>query len=251
MTTLPSLFAIYRADVEQFQLVQPEFDAKGHITRLKNWARPDKSSWGSATEKEREYMLPWFRGQEWYIVPSTSAGSTDTPHVYSVKVHNDTYHWWFLRHKLVWSDYLTHHNRATKMVGDWKASPSIPVIECNTKLIYPRTNTGFYGRWCDCVPMALTIESARAWKEFKKTDMEAQETSFDPRDLRIKTPPPRDNDSETDTEELVQRAPRWGIDRPTPPPINWNRVCGLIIIATILLIVFGMYVFILAQAFGM
>jgi len=250
--SLPALFAIYRTDLEQFQLIQPEFNEKGSIQRLKNWARPDKASWRQSSEEEREAMLPWFHGQEWYVVPTSTAGSNEPPHIYSVKIHDDTYYWWFLRHKLVWSDYLTHHHRAGKMVNDWKASPSIPIIECNTKLIYPRTNTGFYARWSDCVPMALTIESTRAWNEIKKPDVEAQEPPFDPRDLRIKTPPPRNDDSETDTEELVQRAPRWGIDveRPTPPPINWNRVCGLIVTASILTLLVGIYTFIIAQALG-
>lgn len=254
MYTLPTLFAIYRPDSEQFQLIQPEFDTNGAIIRLKNWARPDKTSWGNASEQEREAMLPWFRGQEWYVVPTSSAGSSDMPHIYSVKIHNDTYHWWFLRHTLVWSDYLTHQYRATKMVNDWKASPSIPIIECNTKLIYPRTQTGFYSRWCDCVPMALTIESTRAWTHFKQPGHEVDEESFDPRDLRIRTPPPRNDDSEldTDTEELIQRAPRWQQEEhPPTPPIHWNRICGLFLITAVLGLVFATYVFIIAQVFGM
>ena len=248
--TLPQTFAIYRHDTEQFQLIQPEYNAEGTILRLKNWARPDKETWNKSTEEERKAILPWFRGEEWYIVPTSSAGTKDAPKIFGVDIHGDRYAWWFLRHKLVWSNYMTHHNRRSIMVEDWKTSPSIPVIEFNTKLIYPRTNTGFYGRWCDCVPMTLVVESTRAWTEFQKSECEAKDVAFDPRDLRIRTPPPRDDEeSDTDTEELIQRAPRWRNPQEIPP-INWVRIVGLFTIASIISLVSCMYVFILAQAFG-
>jgi hypothetical protein len=249
--TLPHTFAIYRPDMDQFQLIQPEYNSEGKVQRLKNWARPDKETWNKSTEEERTAILPWFRGEEWYVVPTSSAGSQDTPKIFGTEIHGDKYAWWFLRHKLVWSNYMTHHNRRNIMAEDWKTSPSIPIIEFNTKLIYPRTNTGFYGRWCDCVPNALIVESKRAAAEFQKPECEAKEATFDPRDLRIRTPPPRDDDeeSETDTEELVQRAPRWRNPQELPP-IGWARIAGLIATTSIITLVACMYVFILAQAFG-
>jgi hypothetical protein len=214
-TTLPSVFAIYRPETETFQLLQPDIDLTGSVIGLKNWALPGTVEWKKASLAEQKQMLPWFRGQEWYALPTLGAGSDEPIQIYTSTIHSQPYQWWSLRHKLVWSNYLTFGKRNGILAHEWNVAPSVILIDFHTKLIYPRAMIGFYPRWTDTTPQILMNEVRHGLSAVAPTQAttEAVNERANISMLRIKTPPARDSDDEfeTNTEERIQRAPRHGI----------------------------------------
>lgn len=248
MTHLPPIFAIFRPEQETFQLLQPELDEKGNCLRLKNWARPDIKGWRESSEDEQDDMIPWFRGQEWYVIPVEPSNKLHPIHVYTTQIHGKDYMWWSLRHKLVWSNFMTHHHRRTLLTEEWLKSPIVPILEFQTRQIYPRTNVSFYPRWCDCVPIELGIVSKQGWSKFQR--LSKHHEIDDVSQLRIKTPPAKDEDT-SDEEYSGLVAPKFKPIRFSleDAPIPWNRVIGLVVILGISSLIIGLYVFILMSVF--
>ncbi len=207
---LPQVFAVYRPETSTFQIMQPDTASDGSYLRLKNWSVPDNSDWKSASYEERGQMLQWFRGQEWYVVPTNKFQTEEPTRIHTIVVHSKTYHWWSTHHKLVWSNSMTWHKRSTNTAAAqaWDASPSILVIELSTRLIMPRTDTSTFARWVDTNAEQLIVEKEHGLNAYKSMILE--EDRDDTTLLRIRTPPsqPVYESSDTDTEELIPRAPR-------------------------------------------
>lgn len=206
---LPKVFAIYRRETETFQLLTTESDEAGNLIRFKPWAKPTIEEIRNNPELEC-----WANGgQEWYVVPTYNQGSAQPPDVHRFKLHNQGYCWWSLRHTLVWSDYLTHAQRRDSKREEWMASPRIPVLDFSSKLIYPRTILDTYPRWCDSSPSKLEMEAKRGYENFKENQDTPNRVDLDdhidPKDLRIRTPQPRDDDEEPDSNHKARHyAPR-------------------------------------------
>jgi hypothetical protein len=249
MSPLPKAFAIYRAETETFQILQPDIGSDGTILRLKNWARPDIRTYTHATPLEREELTKWFRGQEWYVVPSTSDPKPIVLH--KTIIHEQAYAWWFCRHMLVWSDYHVYGGRRGLTATEWKNCPSIPIIQFNSKLIYPRTNLAMYPRWSDTTPEALKAISQKGQTEFQVVGMNLADEFFDTSSLRIRTPPPQDDEtSASETEGLY--APRAKVSYgPIQSPLTRKEACvAYTILGSTMLFLFGMYAFAAVAAFG-
>jgi hypothetical protein len=186
---LPKVFAIFHQETETFKLLQPEFAENGKITRLKPW-----------------YHEPHYgKGQEWFVVPTYNQGTATPSESHRVVIHDNIYVFWSLRHSLIWSDYIVHACRHDQTKYEWMNSLRIPVIEFNSKLIYPRLESNFYARWSS-TPEKLIYELERGVVEYKR-NMEAgfinisiqysgEHENIDPKDLRIRTPIAKDDDSE-------------------------------------------------------
>lgn len=194
MNCVPNVFAVYRRDSQTFQLLQCERDDDGNITRLRNWARPRLDPMESYTEEELHLVNSWTRGQEWYV---ESAPSEEERQVYSTIIHDQEYKWWYLNHVLVWSNFMIYDKKEGEAKDLWYTSPSVPVLEFNNKLIYPRANVGFYPRWCDVQPEDFEEECAVA--KFYYHQLQNLE-EVDPKSLRIKTPPSHQEDSDSENE---------------------------------------------------
>lgn len=207
---LPATFAVYRPETATFQILQPDTASDGSYLRLKNWSIPDNADWKSAAHEERVQMLQWFRGQEWYVLPTNKFQTEETVRIHTIVLHGKTYYWWSTHHKLVWSNPMTFHKREVNAAAAaaWDNSPSILVIELSTRLIMPRTDTSTYAKWCDTSAEQLIAEKERGLEEFQ-THSHPEERD-DTSQLRIRTPPSQHgyDTSDTDTEELIQRAPR-------------------------------------------
>lgn len=199
---LPPVFAVYRHDCETFQFFASELDKEGNLVRIKNWWRPDADA-----IRSNPLLFLWANGgQEWYVVPTYSQGSDEPPKTHNFNLNGKSYSWWSLRHCLVWSDYLTHACRNSTSREKWMRSPRIPILECSSKLIYPRTVIETYPRWCDSSPKKVEMESQRGLTYSKKQpDVPVTldiEDDIDPKDLRIRTPPPRDEEEGSPTSDL-------------------------------------------------
>lgn len=248
MSTLPKVFAIYRAETETFQILQPDVASDGSILRLKNWARPDIRTYTHASPAERDELTKWFRGQEWYVVPSSADPKPVIIH--KVMIHDQAYAWWFCRHMLVWSDYQTHGGRRGPTANEWKQSPSIPIIQFNTKLIYPRTNLAMYPRWTDTTPEELKTMTQKGQTEFQVVGMNLADEWFDPSTLRIRTPPPQEDEaSASETEGLY--APRAKVSYgPIQSPLTRKESCvAYTILGAFMIFMIGIYSFSLLVAF--
>jgi hypothetical protein len=188
---LPKVFAIFHQETETFKLLQPEFSENGKITRLKPWYH-DQSN-----------------GQEWFVVPTYNQGISTPSESHRVVIHDNIYVFWSLRHLLVWSDYMTHACRHGDTKDEWMNSLKIPVIEFNSKLIYPRVESNFYARWTS-TPEKIIYELERGVVEYKR-NMEAgfinisiqysrEDKRIDPKDLRIRTPIAKDEDTDDESD---------------------------------------------------
>jgi hypothetical protein len=255
---LPATFAVYRPETATFQIMQPDVASDGSYLRLKNWSVPDNSDWKSSTHEERAQMLQWFRGQEWYVLPTNKFQTEETPRIHTIVVHGKTYNWWSTHHKLVWSNALTFHKREVNGAAAiaWEKSPSILVIELSTRLIMPRTDTSTYAKWCDTNMENLIAEKERGFEEFQS--LSVPQDRDDVSTLRIRTPPSHhDYDtSDTDTEELIQRAPRRGSHQAEPQGTGlFSRafVSGVMFVLTFVLCagVFALYGLVAALTLGL
>ncbi len=271
-TQLPSVFAVYRPEKETFQLLQTDINLDGSIIRLKNWTLPDTQEWKKASVMEQKQILPWFQGQEWYAVPTHGAGSQEPIQIHTTTIHSQPYKWWSLRHKIVWSNYHTFGKRNGILAQEWDLAPSVMLIDFHTNLIYPRATIGFYPRWMDTSSQILMNEMRNGSVSYTaaKANMGQQvptattELALAPEHpneranistLRIKTPPARDSDNEfeTDTNELIQRAPRHGtmqqyddmrIAKAIKKESMINNYLGVSIIIFMGLATIGLYTFI-------
>jgi hypothetical protein len=208
---LPDIFAIYRPESETFQILQPDTASDGSYLRLKNWSVPDNNEWKTASSEERAKMLAWFRGQEWYVVPTNKYATDEEPRIHTITLHGKTYHWWSTHHKLVWSNMFTFRSRNGGTAESWANCPSVLVIELSSRLIIPRTDTSMHAKWYEASIPNLITEKERGSVAYNALTLE--EDRDDTGSLRIRTPPaasfPEDS-SDTDTEELIQYAPRRG-----------------------------------------
>ena len=130
-------------------------------------------------------MLPWFHGQEWYVMPMNTESSG---HNYPIVIHNKTYTYKHLNHELIWSDLYTHKHRHTnsRSAQLWNAAPRIPVLAFSSKLIYPRSDVSVYARWADSSASSL-----------EQLDDGRQE-------LRIRTPVFSASDEEWEAQQNLQ-----------------------------------------------
>jgi hypothetical protein len=183
---IPNIFAVYRRDTETFQLIQTELNEAGEVQRLKGWARPDTSSWGTLTDKEQDM---WFMGSEWYVEPSSYKGAD--PILHHCILHDRPYVWWSAHHKLVWSNWQIYETRNGAGADLWQASPQIPILEFNNKHVYPREYVPFYTRWASAMPQELEAELDCA-RHVYLSDMH---THVEPNELRILTPKEKPQES--------------------------------------------------------
>jgi hypothetical protein len=168
---LPKIFAIYRQETETFQLMQAELDEEGEIHRLKGWRPPME-------ETDTGNDSTWSLGQEWYVDSTVYKGQY--PIVHATRIHSQSYTWWSGHHKLVWSNYAIFDARNTD-THTWNSCHSIPILELNNKLIYPREYVSVHARWAPANPQELEEELERG--------RHANTISHvDPSLLRIQTP---------------------------------------------------------------
>lgn len=249
MSSIPKVFAIYRAETETFQILQPDIASDGSILRLKNWARPDIREYNDASPMERETLAKWFRGQEWYVVPSSSDPKPILFH--KTTIHDQSYSWWFCRHMLVWSNYMIHGARHSSYANEWKQSPSIPILQFNTKLIYPRTNLAMYPRWTDTTPDALKTMTQKGYTEFQAIGINGSDKRFDPSTLRIRTPPPQEDEtSASETEGLYAPRAKQSYGSIQSPLTRKESCVAYMILGVSILFLIGMYCFSIAVISG-
>lgn len=231
---LPKVFAIYHRSTETFQVLQTELDADGSIARLKNWSRPSLRDWSSTPVEKRDELVKWSKGHEWfrdgaffgvlraegeggsdgevaaalgyppaeagewYVCKTNKALSDSDPPIYKDRIHGKNYHFWFLNHMLVWSNYKVYRSRRDASKEAWMKSPMIPVLEFATKQLYPRTNTGFYTYWSETTKDEVETVSEAGRDRFAASGQmdDSMMEHIDPRYLRIRTPSPREEDME-------------------------------------------------------
>jgi hypothetical protein len=141
------VFAAYFRETDQFQLFQLDKDEFGKYARIKNYAQPDLSKWNMMKASDKKRLEPWKAGQEWYLVPNeTTMSNKSDLKVNQITIHNQTYYWWQLNCNLVWSNYQMFTRRSSSSSNSWTTCPLVPVLEFNSKLIYPRTEARFYAR---------------------------------------------------------------------------------------------------------
>lgn len=209
---LPKVFAVYHASTETFQVLQTETLEDGSVVRLKNWARPSLRDWSTTPVEERSELMRWSKGQEWYVCKTNNALTDSNPPIYTDSIHNKTYHFWFLNHMLIWSNYEVYRGRRDMTKSEWMKSHMIPVLEFATKQIYPRTNTGFYTFWSETTNEDVESVSEAGREEFRNSGQMDNSTTehIDPRYLRIRTPSPRDDDWESSEDCCHSEAQKRG-----------------------------------------
>jgi hypothetical protein len=194
---LPKVFAIYHPSTETFQVLQTDTDELDCILRLKNWSRPSLQDWGTTPAEDKSELIRWSKGQEWYVCKTNKAMSDASPPIYKDTIHGKQYHFWFLNHMLVWSNYAVYRGRHAETKDEWMKSPMIPVLEFATKQVYPRTNTGFYTFWSETTKENVEEASEAGREQFRNSGQMEDHHHVDPRYLRIRTPSPRDEDWES------------------------------------------------------
>ena len=174
---LPDVFAVYRRDTSSFQLLQSVKDESNSILKLKCWTRPYVEQWVMPTLEQKEEFANWFRGKEWYVVPSKRGETLNR-----TLIHEKEYVWWHLGYDLVWTNSGVFNERNSVGTKEfWESSPRIPIIEFNTKRIYPRAETGFYPRWILGRQTDMNQKSEHMWEIYFAMHVE-------PSELRIRTP---------------------------------------------------------------
>jgi hypothetical protein len=243
----PKVFAIYRRETETFQFLTYETDDDSNIQRLKNWSQPRYPHGVQIGPQEDTEGMRWFIGTDWYVEPTPFAGHQHKIH--QVVIHDKTYYWWSLHHKLVWASYMTYGGRNDTAHGynTWNSAPQIPVIEFNSRLIYPRLDVlGFYPRWCTVKSPKLDTEMDNAHATFMThkingTILEHIHDHVDPKHLKIRTPVPKEKEKETtwrgdqDDEEFTPLGPKVQYVTDLPYHDESATTCGPIILLTIML----------------
>lgn len=221
--SLPKVFAIYRRESETFQLLTYDSDENGNILRLKNWSRPHNPH-GIRVGEEDSEATRWYIGTEWYVEPTSDNDETLHP----IQMHDKEYQWWSLQHKLVWSSYMVYHNRHDMEHAQdaWANAPQIPVLEFSSRHIYPRMDVlGFYPRWASANPQDIELESDRGRARYLE-----EKGHVDPKDLRIRTPKPDEDEMYTTDED--EYAPR--LSKEFMNSDNVSNTCFSAIILTIM-----------------
>ena len=240
----PKVFAIYRRETETFQFLTYEMDEDNTILRLKNWAQPRYPHGVQIAPQEDTEGMRWFIGTDWYVEPTPFAGHQHKIH--QVTIHEKTYYWWSLHHKLVWASYMVYHNRDDMEHGQkaWANAPQIPVLEFSSRLIYPRLDVlGFYPRWASVKPAQLEGEMDRANGTFMThkingTILEHIHDHVDPKHLSIRTPVPKEADTwrdDQDDEEFSPLGPKVSLVTMEPYYEEPATTCGPIFLTTIML----------------
>lgn len=207
----PKVFAIYRRESETFQLLTYEADEYNNIQRLKCWSQPRHLRGVQIAPHEDKEAMRWFLGTEWYVEPTPFAGHAHRMH--QVQIHDKVYYWWSLHHKLVWSSYIVYQYRFNENTP-WATAPQIPILEFNSRLIYPRMDVmGFYPRWASVKPMALEAESDRARSTYMEHKMNGTiedhiHDHVEPKYLKIRTPPPEEQRVLCSDDEFTPPAPK-------------------------------------------
>ncbi len=236
---LPPVFAIYRADSESFQLLQPEISDDGKVVKLRPWARPTYRTI-SDEERKNDTIQLWLKGQEWYVVPTYSTDTKTPTEYHRVTIHDQSYTFWTLRHVLLWSNYITHARRHTTGLADWMNAPRIPILEFSSKLIYPRTELPIYPRWVEAKPHAVERESLAGRAMYKDFTMgndkptlydlpdesETDHIHIHPSELRIRTPREDDETFWHTEEELTSCS--MACLAPKAKKRSWSDVSDLI-----------------------
>lgn len=145
--SFPKIFAVYNKATESFSLLQSEQD-DGKIVRLKQWCRPDYSTWKAADDEKKIALMPWMTGQEWYIVPQI----TRTIAKGQIEIHDQIYSYTELPYDLIWSNYIIHRGRHTYSRDEWDSAPGVPVVELSSRRILPRELAEVHVRWSEVHP---------------------------------------------------------------------------------------------------
>lgn len=214
---LPEIFAIYWHNTQTFQLLESEFKDQNY--ELKSWTPPFR---------EKNAAKAWKIGQEWYVEPIEK--NKNEINIYQDSICDRVRYWWPLNHRLVWSNYDVHSRRFSYGEETWAKSPSIPILEIQSGIIYPRVIYGFYPRWAASKPKDLeTIShSARACLE-QHYDSSRDELT----NLRITTPRVK-NEIDIDDESY------YGID-------DNSKCISTISILTMIFAFTGLYTYLIAN----
>jgi hypothetical protein len=215
---LPEYFAVYDRHKYEFQILTTARDESDAITEVQPWARPPSGlihpftnvRWEHATEAQRQEMMPWIRGNSWFLISTKQPTEIHKKYMnHSVEIGGKLYTWWSTHHKLVWTNASILQEFQKGVFDLWGDSPAIPILEFAYRHIIPRM---FYPS-----PVRYDVTSREAFEaildEGCRLYSDRTYGSIDTKALRIKRPIQmeceKDEFRETDTEELDQRAPRW------------------------------------------
>jgi hypothetical protein len=255
------VFAAYFRESDQFQLFQLEKDSTGAYSRIKNYSKPDVSNWSKMKSTEKKLLEPWKVGQEWYVVPKEQSGPKELK-VNQITIHNQPYIWWSLNYTLVWSNHQVYSNR-TKNMNAWHSSPTIPILEFNSKLIYPRTDAKFYAH-CPAILMSELFKESELGR--KKAQELMSELAGSPKEneqdsipdkpiLSIRTPRVEEDHllSDTDAEEEGRAIGRIRLDSNgyIIDQFDYNYMMfSKCLVIFMILMAFGVYGYSIAQVLG-
>lgn len=200
--SLPPIFAIYRSDTQTFQFLQVE-NAENEV-RLKSWVPPVKEGLKTLEELDSVTARSWISGQEWYVESLNKNQIDANPReitIYQTQINNKNVFWWYLKHNLIWSNYVVHSRRFSLGEETWKMSPSIPILEIAPELLYPRTSYGFYPRWVTSRPKDLDDIS-----NFTRAHLEQHPEYFNTivKNLTITAPEYNEEDDDNDDDDDSQ-----------------------------------------------
>jgi hypothetical protein len=256
------VFAAYFKESDQFQLFQLEKDDSGKYARIKNYAKPDVSKWNTMKSFEKKRLEHWKAGQEWYVVPKEQSGNKELK-VNQIMIHNQTYTWWSLTYTLVWSNYQVYSKR-NKNTDAWLSSPTIPILEFNSKLIYPRTDAKFYAN-CPAILMSELFKESELGRKKAQELMgllagspkeKEQEPIPDKPTLSIRTPRVEEEEhflSDTDAQEEGRAHGRVRLDSNGYIIDQFDTTSVLFskaLVTFMVLSLIGLYVYCLAHIMG-
>jgi len=149
VTTLPSVFAVYRPETNTFSLFEPDVVLNGVIYAIRPWYRPVKSCWNACSDKERSQIRRWFDGRRWYVVKQPTQKV-----IQDVLIQKKPYITWSLGHSLVW---------APRLSAISTQCPSVPILEFNSQKLLAVHQSGFQAVWVNVQPSDSCTE--RVWTE--------------------------------------------------------------------------------------
>jgi hypothetical protein len=191
-SSLPPVFAVYNRETKLFQIFQKEIKLNGIIYRIKPWVRPVKYYWRACFEEtDRSSMALWFQGEQWYAIPKKEEPSH---RLHKVRIYNKIYYYWYLNHSLLWASH--EFDRKEESQDKWAVYPQVPILEFNTRSLYPNTLTNIQPTWYSTNYALLENESSKGWDLFY-----SKNTSYP---LRIRTPTYKkiETDSESESKSI-------------------------------------------------
>jgi len=200
-TQFPPIFAVYRKDTDGFLFLEPDTSISGSIHRFQKWQRPIKHFWKDCTDKERSCMIPWFQGQQWYVVPLQN----HTTVLQTTILRGKPVKYWSLGHVLVWADYS--FGTKSPHEDNWKHLPWIPILEFQDRSLTPTHESGLHLSWIMSSRETILEQSNAGWSALYAL----LDTIGSDKPLRIRTPLPRKEDEEDGSpveESLVTYAPK-------------------------------------------